>query len=244
MRLISFGTAVALTMGSICASAVACSDSESPRSSTGQAGGGATASAGTPAMEGGRTGGGSGGSAPVMLPPGTSEMPKTIQCGGECTSARVGLMYADPCCAGQADDVCGLDTTYLAMSGTPLAPGCEPKNQPGEVDAACPSPEPVTVGAMGAMATLDAFAGCCRPSGTCGVVLNTVTAGGGLIPIAELGLGCVDAAPFFPGASPVPCSGDGGGTAGAGGGQGDGGGAGGNASGAAGATGGGEGGSE
>jgi hypothetical protein len=46
------------------------------------------------------------------------------------------------------------------------------------------------------MVPLDPFAGCCRPNGTCGVVINQVTTGGGKLPIADLSLGCVDAAPF------------------------------------------------
>lgn len=214
---------------------VACSNSESnPASSGGGPAGGAAAAVGGEAAMAGRATGGSGGSGGVMLPPGTSEMPSTIQCGGDCTSARVGLIYVDPCCTGESDDVCGIDTSYLTMTGAALAEGCVAKHQPGELNAACPSPEPAMVGTMGSMTALDPFPGCCRPNGTCGVAVDTVTAAGGLVPVAELGLGCIDAAPFFPGEAPVPCSegaGGAGGVGGAGGAPGDG-----DAAGAAGAT--------
>jgi hypothetical protein len=123
-------------------------------------------------------------------------------------------VYVNPCCTDEDGDGCGIDTTYLAMTGAALGKGCEPKHQPGELDAACPSPDPAMIGSMGSMATLDAFPGCCRPNGACGVVLDTVTAAGGLIPIADLGLGCVDAAAFFPDKAPIPCSGSAAGGAG------------------------------
>jgi hypothetical protein len=65
--------------------------------------------------------------------------------------------------------------------------------------------------------TFDPLPGCCRPDGSCGVMLNAVTTGNGLIPLAQLGLGCVDAAPFFPGEEPVACGQTGSGGAGQGG---------------------------
>jgi hypothetical protein len=147
-----------------------------------------------------------GGTGGVVLPPGTSSAPKTIQCGGDCTSARVGLVYVDPCCGGENSAICGVDTSYLRMTGAMLNQGCEPKQQPGEPNDVCPSPPPSMIDAMGTAVPLDAFRGCCRPNGTCGVEVNTVTAGGGLVPVAELDLGCVDTASFFPGMAPVPCS--------------------------------------
>jgi hypothetical protein len=215
MRSSWFGKSAALVATLFFAVPVACSNSESdPGSSNGgSAASGAATVGGTPASGGSAGSGGSGG---VMLPPGTSETPKTIQCGGDCSSARVGLIYVDPCCSGANSDVCGIDTTYLATTGAGLVEGCEPKDQPGELNEACPSPDPAMIGMMGAMATLDAFPGCCRPNGTCGVAIDTVTAAGGLVPVADLGLGCVDAAMFFPGEAPVPCS-DAGGAGGAGG---------------------------
>jgi hypothetical protein len=57
-------------------------------------------------------------------------------------------------------------------------------------------------------------------------MLDSVTTAGGVIPIAQLGLGCVDAAPFFPGEPPVTCGSSGGGGEGGGAGDGAGGGAG------------------
>jgi hypothetical protein len=205
----------ALVTGSlVCfATLVACGNSESkkdqPGGSGGQANGGAAGSAGGP-----QAGGGAGGR---MLPPGFSETPKTISCGEDCSSATLGIgtnsVYIDPCCTGANQDVCGIDTAFLMAGG---ASSCEARDQPGELDASCPSPPAAMI--PGAMATLDPLPGCCREgTGICGVMVNRVTAGGGLLPLANLGLGCVDAASFFPGEEPVPCGGAG--TAGAGGGN-------------------------
>lgn len=213
VRTIALGTTLCLAVSAACSSS---SESTPSGSAAGHTSGG-SAAAGTPATgTGGSAGSGvNGGTGGVMLPPGTSSMPKTIQCGGDCTSARAGLVYVDPCC-GENNAVCGVDTTYLTMTGAMLNKGCEPKHQPGELNEACPSPAPSMINAMGAMVPLDAFPGCCRPNGTCGVQVNTVTAGGGLLPVADLGLGCVDAASFFPGMAAVSCSDAGGGAGGAG----------------------------
>src|SRR5450631_2333630 len=220
MQSCSFGKTIVLATTLCLALPVACGSSESSTGAAGQASGGAAAGAGTPATSTGGTGasgasGASGGTGGVVLPPGTSSMPKTIQCGGDCISARAGLVYVDPCCGGENNAVCGVDTSYLTMTGAMLTLNCEPKDQPGELDDACPSPEPSKINVMGAMASLDAFPGCCRPNGTCGVQINAVTAASGLIPIADLGLGCVEAAGFFPGMAAVPCSAAAGGAAGA-----------------------------
>jgi hypothetical protein len=161
-----------------------------------------------------------------MLPPGFSSTPKTISCGSNCTSATLGfgtaVIYIDPCCTGEDQSICGIDTTFLSPTGTNSAMTCEPRNQPGAVDAACPSPPPAMIPVMGTTATLDPMPGCCRAeTGTCGVLVNRVTAGNGLLPLADLGLGCVDAAPFFPGQTAMTCGGGGaggmGGTPGTGG---------------------------
>jgi len=193
------------------------SDSNPSPSGAGQSSGGAMASAGTPATSNGGTGGtgtsgGGGGTGGVILPPGTSTTPKTIQCGGDCTSARA-VVYVDPCCT--ADNTCGVDTTYLTMTGAMFKQSCEPKNQPGELNEACPKPAASMINVMGTMVSLDALPGCCRPNGTCGVSVNVVTAAGGLLPVADLGLGCVDPESFFPGMAPVPCTRASGGDAGA-----------------------------
>jgi hypothetical protein len=219
------GRAVALATALCFAAPVACgsSDSNPSPSGGGQASGGTAAGAGTPATSSGGTGGtggtgisgGSGGTGGVVLPPGTSSMPMTIQCGGDCTSARAGFVYVDPCCSAENNAVCGVDTSYLTMTGAMFKQSCEPKNQPGELNPACPSSQPSMTDVMGTMVSLDAFPGCCRPTGTCGVTVDTVTAANGLLPVADLGLGCVDAASFFPGMPQVPCTEAAGGAAGA-----------------------------
>jgi hypothetical protein len=223
----SFSVGKALATASLVCFATlsACGDSEGKKGPAGS--GGADATGGTAGKAGG---GGAGG---TMLPPGFSDMPKTIDCGGDCSSASVGFLtntiYVDPCCTGANDDVCGIDTGFLMLDG---AAACEPRDQPGELDETCPRPPAAMI--PGSMATLDPLPGCCREdTGLCGVMVNRVTAGGGLLPLANLGLGCIDAEAFFPGEAPVPCGGAG--TAGAGGGGAGGGGAGGGGAGAGGA---------
>jgi hypothetical protein len=193
--------------------------------------GGASGSAGgstTAAGAGGTTAGGAGRSASagaaggLTLPPGISDVPKTIECDGDCSSATLGVatasFYLDPCCGGENHDQCGVDTTFLSPAGA--GSSCEPRNQPGSLDTACPSSSAAAMPGMSTGLTFDPLPGCCRPDGSCGIMLNAVTAGGGLIPLAQLGLGCVDAAPFFPGEEPVTCGPSGSGGAGGGAGQG------------------------
>jgi len=161
--------------------------------------------------------GGAGGAA--QLPAGISSMPVTVECSSSCSSAKVGLgmqfVYIDPCCA-EADGACGLSTDFLQADGSHA---CEPRNQPGAADPSCANSESVEVPFGGQKVKLDPFVGCCRPSGMCGVLVNNITIGSGFVNIGDLSLGCVDAAPFFPGQEPVPCTGaeGGGGGGGAGG---------------------------
>jgi hypothetical protein len=174
---------------------------------------GAGGVAGAGAGAGGKSGGGAGRSASagaagaLMLPPGISDMPKTIECGGNCSSATLGVAtlsyYVDPCCGGENRDQCGIDTTFIAATGT--GSSCALKNEPGELDGACPSSNSTAIPGMSTPLMFDPLLGCCRPDGSCGVMLNRVTTGGGVISLAQLGLGCVDAAPFFPGEPPVRC---------------------------------------
>jgi len=202
----SFSFAKALVVSSLLGLVlpVACGDSEenpNPNPSDGGEDGGG----GEPPGTGGTAA--AGGAPAVMLPPGISDMPSTIECGGDCTSASVGVatlqFHIDPCCD---NDVCGLNTAFLASAGAMFADACQPKDQPGEVDASCPSPAGAVVPISEEMTvTLDAFPGCCRPNGLCGVVVNEATTLGGAVELGDLGLGCVDAAPFFPDEEPVPC---------------------------------------
>jgi hypothetical protein len=218
----SFFPGRALTTGSLLcfATLLACGASENKKGNP--AGSGGQATGGTAGSTGGVSGSASGapasgGSAGVpLLPPGISSTPTTIECGGDCSSAKLGFgmtsAYIDPCCTGEDEDVCGIDTTFL-MSGN-AGEACAPRNQPGELDPSCPAPPAATIPVMGAMVPLDAMPGCCRDNGVCGVMVDRVTAGGGLLPLATLDLGCVDAASFFPGEDPVPCGGAGTGGAG------------------------------
>jgi len=191
---------------------VACGDEETnpPAKAGSDAGGEAGAgTAGTPGMDGG-----AGGMAPAMLPPGISDMPKTEMCvdDDKCASASVGPVFIDPCCAG---DACGLSTGFLALVGAQFKDACQPKGQIGEVDEACPTSAPSAVPFGGVMLPIDGFVGCCRENGKCGVVVddvNSSVAG----KVASLGLGCVDAAPFFPGTTPASCGGSVGGAGGGG----------------------------
>lgn len=215
---------------------VACGDDETtPTPNKGGSDAGGEAGSGT--TGGNPTDAGAGGVA-TMLPPGISDTSKTEMCGGDsCKSAAVGPVFIDPCCA---DDSCGLSTGFLALVGANFADECQPKGQVGEVDEACPTSAPSAVPFNGAMLPINGFVGCCRENGKCGVVVDDVTSPAlGTAPVANLGLGCVDAAPFFPGKTPAACGGSSGGAGSGGAGGADGlGGAGGELLGGAGGAGG------
>lgn len=199
---------------------VACGDDDdnkNPSTKPTEAGSNAGGQAGS-GQGPGEAGAGAGGGA--QLPPGISKDPSTIECSSACSSAKVGALgtfvYVDPCCAG-ADKACGLSMDFLKAGGAEFGESCQPKDQPGEPDMACPNSAAAMVPVSGRMVALDPFVGCCRPSGTCGVLVNDVTFGNGLAALGQLSLGCVDAAPFFPGEAAVSCTFAGGGAGGAGG---------------------------
>lgn len=201
IKALSLGKALVLGCLACAALPIACGESEGNPKPVGAAGdeasGGSDNAGGT---------GGSGGSVP--LPPGISPSPSTIECpegGMSCSSAAVPIqsVYVSPCCAGPDQDSCGLETGFLSLVGAAFDETCQAKNQPGAADDSCPSPDPAMVPVGGAMATLDPFPGCCKPDGTCGVLVNSVVLSG--LPLATFNLGCVDAAPFFADAAPVPC---------------------------------------
>ncbi|HEY6081471.1 MAG TPA: hypothetical protein VIW29_21800 [Polyangiaceae bacterium] len=233
-RTLPFGRALLLGCVLCGAVPIACGESEeNPPAPPGGAGEG-----GNPGGGGGGSGGGRGGSAGMAGAPeipGISGTPQSVECGGQkCASASVTVplqtpLYVDPCCAGAGEDACGLDTRFLALTGTSFDDQCQAKAQPGPIDESCPTPPASQIPFGSGMATLDEFPGCCRSdSGTCGVQVNKISVSG--ISLSTFGLGCVDAAPFFPGAAPVPCGAAGAGGDGAGGAAG---GAGGESSGAA-----------
>ena len=100
------------------------------------------------------------------------------------------------CCADAKTSHCGLDSSALAMFGATFSEPCQPLAQPGTPDASCPLSAKAPVQGTGLEIQLP---GCCRPDHTCGYQLDKV---GGLI---QVGLGCVDAAPFLDGGIPQSC---------------------------------------
>jgi hypothetical protein len=151
--------------------------------------------------------GGSGGTL-VMLPPGLSDMPKSVACAPNdtCSSAAIGPVFIDPCCT--EDDSCGLDTGALALVGAVFADACQAKAQPGVRDASCPDSAPTSVpfpaGGSTIMVPLNGNLGCCRDDGKCGVLANELSSPL-LGVVSKLGLGCVDSAPFFKGRPAASC---------------------------------------
>jgi len=191
-------------------------DDDGAPGAAGKGGSAGSAGKGSTSGSGGRAGEGGAG---TELPPGLSDEPSTLECGAEtCDSEAVaGLYHINPCCA--ADSACGLDTTFLAAVGAQFSEVCQAHDQPGTDEGSCPAVTGLMVPVQGVPLPLEAFPGCCRPDGTCGVVVNDVRAG---FPLATLNLGCVDAAPFFEGRArrcdePAGGAGGGGGAGGAGG---------------------------
>jgi hypothetical protein len=187
----SFSFAKAFTLGALLCMTlpVACGDDDD-------------SSTPAPTPVGGAAGeGGTGGEAPAMLPPGISSTTKTEMCGADaCKSAAVGPVFVDPCC--DATDTCGLNTGFLALVGAqPFKDVCQAHDQAGDPNDACPAVSglkvPFQMGGTTVMIDIDPFAGCCRPDGTCGVVVDKISAKGA--PLANFSLGCIDAAPFMKG---------------------------------------------
>jgi hypothetical protein len=212
MKMFSFAKALALGTLVCLTLPVACGDDDdsSPVNPGNNAGaGGDSGEAGS-----GNTGGS------MLSVPGTSPTSKTITCGDDdmCKSTPTLLptLFVDPCCA--SDMSCGVSTTFMALIGAQFAETCQAKNQPGDLDPACPDSDPKTAMIPGAPAPIPVpgFAGCCRAdTGTCGVIVNKIdTMGFGTF--ASPNLGCVDPKPFT-GKAGAACGGGGGGMGGAGG---------------------------
>jgi hypothetical protein len=122
-----------------------------------------------------------------------------IECGSKtCTGVATPIqgLSIPPCCSDAETSHCGLDSSGLAMFGASFGEACQPLAQPGNKDATCPDSPSTPVEGTGFSITLP---GCCRANNTCGYQLDTV---GGLL---NVGLGCVDAAPFLDGESPPAC---------------------------------------
>jgi hypothetical protein len=222
MKSISF--AKALTLGCVMSLAfpIACGDDDDD-SPAPNVGGDGSSSAGESSTSGGTgsvmpAGGEGGTGAPALVIPGTSETSETIQCGGDdckSTTTLLPTLFVDPCCT--ADDACGVATDFLLVLGASFPDKCQSKNQPGELDATCPDSAAKALPVNGNNVPVPGFAGCCRAdTGTCGVVIDDVVAMG-FGKFSSPMLGCVDAAPFFPGEEPKPCGPGAGGSGGAGG---------------------------
>jgi hypothetical protein len=223
-----FSFAKLLAVGCLFALAlpVGCGDSDDSNDEPGAAGSGAGGDGSGASSAGGTGNGGDGGG----VLPGISDVSKTEMCGdNSCKSGNVATYFIDPCCAG---DACGLDTSFLQVVGASFAETCQPRDQPGELDEECPASADSQIPFGMNMVPLAGFAGCCRPDGKCGVFVDKISSPV-LGVLGTLGLGCVDAAPFFPGETIGSC-GDGiGGQPGAGGAPGVGGAASGGAAGSA-----------
>ena len=132
---------------------------------------------------------------------GMATAPSRVPCGSKsCTGLVIPIVEIPvaACCADEATNHCGLDTSGLASFGPMFAEACQPLAQPGTKDATCPSAAaPVDLPTGGTLPLQ--FPGCCRANHTCGYQLDTI---GGAFP---LGLGCVDATPFLAGEAPQPC---------------------------------------
>jgi hypothetical protein len=160
------------------------SASDSRPSAGNAAGGGGTSTMG----RGGMSGAG-----------GTPAAPTPVPCGNKSCAGIVLPVLNLPvegCCADEATNRCGLDASVLEMFGPTFSQACQPLAQPGNVDSACPdSPStPVTGTALSI-----SFRGCCRADHICGYQLDTIAG------VLQLGLGCVDSAPFLDGGTPQAC---------------------------------------
>ena len=101
-----------------------------------------------------------------------------------------------PCCADSSTSHCGLDSSGLVAFGPTFPEACQPLAQPGEPDASCADSAQTPVPGSTLTFTLK---GCCRANHTCGYDLEKVSG------IFQIGLGCVDSAPFLMGAEPAAC---------------------------------------
>ena len=174
--------------------------SDSHSNSAGSAGSGGS---GARAGSGGSTTIGRAGTA------GTGPVPTSVKCGSKtCMGVVIPIQnfVVPPCCADEKTSHCGLDSSVLAEFGPTFPEACQPVEQPGSEDSACPDSPSTPVDGAGISIS---FPGCCRPNHECGYQLDTVA---GVVPLA---LGCVDARPFLSGSDPQTCGGTG--AAGAGG---------------------------
>ena len=207
----SFSFTKALTLGCLICLAlpIACGDDDDDTGPSKPGAAGAGGESSTP--EGGA------GGMPALMIPGTSDMSKMVKCGSAmCASVSTVLptLFVDPCCAD--GDVCGVKTDFLLILGASFgANSCQAQDQAGPVDMGCPDSKAQKLPVNGTLYDVPGFVGCCRAeTGTCGVVIDKITASG--LPFASPKLGCVDSAPFFPGQTAATCGDTGMGGAGGG----------------------------
>lgn len=106
------------------------------------------------------------------------------------------------CC--MENDACGLDVRPAATYGVVVPEGCTEPGAEGAADPACPTYEyefPM-------LSTSTPFAGCCLPSGRCGVRANlaSLSLSGGMYQLMVEDFGCQETLHWFTDApEPLPC---------------------------------------
>jgi hypothetical protein len=148
----------------------------------------------------GRSGAGNSGngSIPRAGTAGTGSQPSPVSCGSKsCTAVMVPTLgFVAPCCADAKTNQSGLDSSVLDAFGTTFSETCQPLAQPGTKDPACADSPATPVEGTGLSLS---FPGCCRPNNRCGYQMDSI------LGVVQLGLGCVDAAPFLDGEAPQSC---------------------------------------
>ena len=110
-------------------------------------------------------------------------MPPSAKCGGaSCKGTVIPFVnIAVPaCCADEATNQCGLDTSGLADFGASFSEPCQALDQPGTPDPACPQSTATMVELPTGGSFPLQFPGCCRANHTCGYNLDTI---GGAFPL-------------------------------------------------------------
>ena len=160
------------------------------------AGTGGTGGSGTGGKGGSGTGGSGGGTGGTSGTGGSGGAPTTITCGTETCQGASGGLPLQPCCAGAAQDKCGVN---IPVGGL----GCQEREQAGNPDQSCTDAFEAAIDGGIPDGGFDAggfdaggfqVEGCCRPEGVCGIVID----------FGGLNLGCVDVSNFGDGGVTVP----------------------------------------
>lgn len=109
----------------------------------------------------------------VAVPP----EPEALQCGGDRCSGfgtpQPGGIFGE-CCTSNGECGVALQTADVTA---PIFGGCIPRAQPGVADATCPGSDGFRIGAKDLLLNVP-FAGCCKPSGQCGLSGPLLALGG------------------------------------------------------------------